>query len=132
MSATEPGRVSAEDRAEIFGAWTLVRRIDRDVRPIFLSGQTEPGGLVNDYPFMRSGWSDNRLGDFWVGGKVNLLSEYRQNPVALAVRGMLKLPLVAVWRVRSRSMLVPQRRAAEVLIWNGVSLVRVPLAGRLG
>jgi outer membrane protein OmpA-like peptidoglycan-associated protein len=84
--------VGLGDRAEIFGAWTLVRRIDRDVRPIFISDQTEPGGLVNDYPFMRSGWSDNRLGDFWVGGKVNLLSEYRQNPVALAVRGMLKLP----------------------------------------
>ena len=24
-----------KDRAEIFGSWTLVRRIDRDVRPIF-------------------------------------------------------------------------------------------------
>src|SRR6185295_1304645 len=28
------------DRAEIFGAWTLVRRVDRDVRPLFVS--TEP------------------------------------------------------------------------------------------
>src|SRR5215831_10013653 len=25
----------AGDRAEIFGAWTLVRRVDRDVRPLF-------------------------------------------------------------------------------------------------
>src|ERR1044072_3543940 len=25
------------DRAEIFGAWTLVRRIDRDARPLFVS-----------------------------------------------------------------------------------------------
>src|SRR4029078_1728192 len=25
------------DRAEIFGAWTLVRRVDRDVRPLFVS-----------------------------------------------------------------------------------------------
>ena len=49
--------------------------------------QTEPGGLVNDYPFVAQGWSDNQLGDFWVGGKVNLLSEYRQNPMAFAVRG---------------------------------------------
>ena len=84
--------VGLGDRAEIFGAWSLIRRIDRDVRPIFLSDQTEPGGLVNDYPFVAQGWSDNQLGDFWVGGKVNLLSEYRQNPMAFAVRGMMKLP----------------------------------------
>jgi outer membrane protein OmpA-like peptidoglycan-associated protein len=84
--------VGLGDRAEIFGAWSLIRRIDRDVRPIFLSGQDEPGGLVNDYPFVAQGWSDNQIGDFWVGGKVNVLSEYRQNPMAFAVRGMMKLP----------------------------------------
>ena len=84
--------VGLGDRAEIFGAWSLIRRIDRDVRPIFLSGQDEPGGLVNDYPFVAQGWSDNQIGDFWIGGKVNLLSEYRQKPLAFAVRGMMKLP----------------------------------------
>jgi len=80
------------DRAEIFGAWTLVRRIDRDVRPIFIAGQPEAGGLVNDYPFVRQGWSDNQLGDLWLGAKINLTSEFRQQPVAFAVRGMIKLP----------------------------------------
>jgi len=80
------------DRAEVFGAWTLVRRIDRDVRPIFIASQPEAGGVVNDYPFVRQGWSDNQLGDFWVGTKVNLLSEARQQPVALAIRGMVKIP----------------------------------------
>jgi len=33
--------VGLGDRAEVFGAWTLVRRIDRDVRPIFLPSQPE-------------------------------------------------------------------------------------------
>ncbi len=80
------------DRAEVFGAWTLVRRIDRDVRPIFLPSQPEAGGVVNDYPFVRQGWSDNQLGDLWLGTKVNLLSEGRQQPVALALRGMVKIP----------------------------------------
>jgi len=80
------------DRAEVFGAWTLVRRIDRDVRPIFLPSQPQAGGVVNDYPFVRQGWSDNQLGDFWVGTKINLLSEYRRHPMALAVRGMVKIP----------------------------------------
>ena len=84
--------VGLADRAEIFGAWSIVRRIDRDSSPIFLSGQDHPGGLLNEYPFVRQGWSDNQLGDLWVGAKVNLLSEYRQHPMAFGLRGMLKLP----------------------------------------
>ena len=79
-------------RAEVFGAWTLVRRVDRDSRPIFRPTDSKSGGLINDYPFIRQGWSDNQLGDFWLGGKVNLLSEWRQQPVGLALRGMVKLP----------------------------------------
>ena len=82
----------AGDRAEIFGAWTLVRRIDRDVRPLFVSTNSVAGGLVNEYPFVRQGWSDNQLGDLWLGAKVNLTSQWRQQPAAFAVRGMIKLP----------------------------------------
>jgi outer membrane protein OmpA-like peptidoglycan-associated protein len=80
------------NRAEVFGSWTLVRRIDRDVRPIFRPGNSPVGGLVNEYPFVRQGWSDNQLGDLWLGGKVNFMSEWQQKPMALAVRGMVKLP----------------------------------------
>ena len=80
------------DRAEIFGAWTLVRRVDRDVRPLFVSTEPVAGGLVNELPFVRQGWSDNQLGDLWVGGKVNLTSQWRQQPLAFAVRGMVKIP----------------------------------------
>ena len=74
----------AGDRAEIFGAWTLVRRIDRDVRPLFISDQATAGGLVNEHPFVRQGWSGNQLGDFWVGAKINLTSQWKQQPVAFA------------------------------------------------
>lgn len=81
------------NRAEVFGAWTVVRRIDRDVRPIFVPSQPDAGGVINDYPFVRQGWSDNQMGDLWVGTKVNLLSEGRQQPVAFALRGMVKLPV---------------------------------------
>jgi outer membrane protein OmpA-like peptidoglycan-associated protein len=84
--------IGLADRAEIFGAFTVVRRIDRDVRPVFVATQPRAGGLVNEYPFVRQGWSDNQLGDFTIGAKVNLLSEWRQAPVALAVRAQLKLP----------------------------------------
>ena len=81
-----------KDRVELFGAWTLVRRIDRDVRPIFRPTNSHLGGLVNEYPFVGQGWSDNQLGDLWLGGKVNLVSEWKQKPMAFAVRGMVKLP----------------------------------------
>ncbi|HEX2399046.1 MAG TPA: hypothetical protein VHJ79_03470, partial [Mycobacterium sp.] len=82
----------AADRAEIFGAWTLVRRIDRDVRPLFVSTEPVAGGLVNEHPFVRQGWSGNQLGDLWLGAKVNLTSQWRQQPLAFAVRGMFKIP----------------------------------------
>ena len=82
--------VGLGDRAELFGAWTLVRRIDRDVRPIFTN--TQGGGLANDYPFVRQGWSDNQLGDLWLGAKINFSSQWRQQPAAIAVRGILKIP----------------------------------------
>ena len=84
--------IGLADRAEIFGAFTVVRRIDRDVRPVFVATQPRAGGLANEYPFVRQGWSDNQLGDFTIGAKVNLLSEWRQAPVAFAVRAQLKLP----------------------------------------
>jgi hypothetical protein len=42
--------VGAGDRAEFFGAWTLVRRIDRDVRPLFVPGEPIAGGVVNEHP----------------------------------------------------------------------------------
>jgi outer membrane protein OmpA-like peptidoglycan-associated protein len=84
--------VGLGDRAELFGAFSVVRRIDRDVRPLFLTGVSEPGGKVNPHPFVRDGWSGNQLGDLWLGAKVNLASEYRQQPVAFALRGQVKLP----------------------------------------
>jgi peptidoglycan-associated lipoprotein len=84
--------IGAGDRAEIFGAWTLVRRIDRDVRPLFVSTEPIAGGVVNEHPFVRQGWSDNQLGDLWLGAKINLTSQWRQQPAAFALRGMIKVP----------------------------------------
>ncbi len=84
--------VGIKDRAEFFGAWTLIRRIDRDSRPIFRPLDSASGGLINDYPFVKQGWSDNQLGDFWLGGKINLMTEWRQKPLAVALRAMVKLP----------------------------------------
>jgi len=81
-----------KDRAEIFGSFLFDTRIDRDhERPIFLNDPAV-GGFVDRYPFVNRDWTGNHLGDLYVGVKYNLWSEFRQNPAALAVRGIVKLP----------------------------------------
>ena len=84
--------VGLGDRAELFASIQTVVRLDRDVRPLFVSTLPAYGGAMVEYPFNRQGWSGNQFGDIWLGGKVNLLSEYRQQPVAFGLRGMVKLP----------------------------------------
>ena len=85
--------VGLGDRAELFGAFHVVRRIDRDVRPVFTSN-AESGGMVNDYPLVRQGWSENQLGDLWIGAKINLIAPWRNQNAgpAFALRGMVKIP----------------------------------------
>src|SRR6476659_7661683 len=47
---TAGGRLGA--RGELFGAWTVVRRSDRDVRPLCVPSQSIAGGVVNEHPFV--------------------------------------------------------------------------------
>jgi len=79
-------------RTEIFGAIRMITRIDRDTRPIFGFGGEEFGGVDNNYPFVKEGWIGNEFGDTFLGAKFSLMSESRQHPVAVALRGMIKLP----------------------------------------
>src|ERR1700741_4699992 len=81
-----------KDRAEVFGSFLFDTRIDRDVRPLFIVNNSVFGGIVDRYPRVNQYWTGDNVGDFYVGAKVNLWSEYQQKPAALAVRGMLKLP----------------------------------------
>ena len=81
------------DRAEIFGSWVLVNRIDRDIRPLFVSSIPQAGGVVPQNPLMSDTWNGNNLGDLWLGAKWNLTSQWRQQPAAFALRGMVKLPV---------------------------------------
>ena len=83
--------IGLRDRAEIFGSLIFDTRIDRDLRPLF-TGDPDVGGAVDRYPFNNRGWTGNNLGDFSFGVKVNLMSEFRQQPAALAVRGIVKTP----------------------------------------
>ena len=80
-----------KDRAEIFGSFLVDTRIDRDIRPIFV---TDPafGGIIDRYPQANKYWSGDNLGDLYLGVKYNLWSESRQNPAAIAVRAIAKIP----------------------------------------
>ena len=84
--------VGAGSRTEIFGAIRAVTAIDRDARPLFSPASTGLAGLVNDYPLVRDQWTGTHFGDVYVGAKINLLSEHRREPLALAFRGTVKLP----------------------------------------
>src|SRR5262245_11995491 len=61
------------ERAEFFGSWVLITRIDRDTRPLFFnstSGEQDTGtggGIVPNYPKVRGEWTGNKLGDIWLG-----------------------------------------------------------------
>ena len=83
--------VGIKDRAEIFGSFLFDTRIDRDVRPLFVNDPTY-GGIIDGYPRVNTTWTSDHVGDLYVGAKINFLSEARQKPIALALRGILKVP----------------------------------------
>ena len=73
------------DRAELFAGFQFYRRIDADRRPLFSIGTPV------DYPRISDGWTTG-VGDLYLGGKLNVSSQARQQPVAFAIRGVLKAP----------------------------------------
>jgi hypothetical protein len=83
--------VGVRNRLELFGAQTVVNRIDRDVRPLALD--TPGSGIVNEYPFASAGWTGSHIGDLWLGAKVGVTSQLRQASAAFALRAMAKIPV---------------------------------------
>ncbi len=80
-----------KDRAEIFGSFLVDTRIDRDIRPLFTSDPSF-GGVIDRYPRVNRQWTGDNIGDLYIGAKVNLWSEFRQNPAAIAIRATAKIP----------------------------------------
>src|SRR5579871_4324234 len=78
--------VGIANRAELFGSYLFDTRIDRDVRPLFVNDPSF-GGIVDRYPRVNQQWTGDNAGDLYLGAKLNLLSEYQQKPVAVAIRG---------------------------------------------
>jgi len=84
--------VGLGSRVEAFGSFRAVTRIDRDRRPLFTPRSEEAGGVLNDFPYVNDTWSGNEFGDLFLGAKINLVSEHRNEPFAMAFRGTVKLP----------------------------------------
>jgi outer membrane protein OmpA-like peptidoglycan-associated protein len=84
--------IGVGNRTEVFGAVRAVTAIDRDTRPLFSPVTTQFSGIINEYPLVRDQWTGSNFGDVYAGAKVNLLSEYRRQPMAMALRGTVKLP----------------------------------------
>src|SRR5262245_56266563 len=80
------------NRLEIFGSFLFDTRIDRDLRPLFISTDSEVGGIIDRYPRVRNTWTGDNVGDFYIGAKYGLWSEADQKPAALAVRVLFKAP----------------------------------------
>ena len=85
-SAMSPARSPSASRTarRLFGSFLVDTRIDRDLRPLFIDN-ADVGGIVDRDPRVHQGWTGDNVGDFYLGAKINLWSEFRQHPAALAV-----------------------------------------------
>src|SRR6188472_1879610 len=53
--------LGVKDRVELFGAFTFLNRIDRDVRPLYSPSFPKASGVLNEYPFVPDGWTGNNI-----------------------------------------------------------------------
>jgi outer membrane protein OmpA-like peptidoglycan-associated protein len=83
--------VGIKNRLEIFGSFLFDTRIDRDLRPLFIN-DSKVGGIIDRYPFDNKTWTGNKVGDLYLGAKINLMSEAERKPAAAAVRVIVKAP----------------------------------------
>ena len=56
--------VGIRDRAEIFGSFLVITRVDRDLRPLFVANPAE-GGVVDRYPYMNTTWWGTSWATCW-------------------------------------------------------------------
>jgi peptidoglycan-associated lipoprotein len=90
------GAYGIGDQFEVFGSWRIVR-LDRDVRPTFVPGEPTFGGVSQEYPYVRRGWSKTLGGPVIVGGKWSAISQSRGDAMSLAPRLMVKFPSGSTW-----------------------------------
>jgi peptidoglycan-associated lipoprotein len=90
------GAIGLFDKLELFGSWRIVR-LDRDVIPTFLPEEPTFGGVSQEYPYLRRGWSKTLGGPFMAGAKWSLISQGQGDAMSLAPRVMVKFPSGSTW-----------------------------------
>ena len=84
--------VGVLNRLELFGSWRGLR-LHRNVdQPVFDASDPDVGGVSNEFPYLRRGWTDELGGPMSAGVKLNLLSQSREEPMALAAQLTGKFP----------------------------------------
>ncbi len=116
------GAVGIGGRAEVFGSWGLVR-LDRDTRPLFDATDPAYGGVVQDYPYLRRGWSKTLGGPLYLGAKYSVISQSRGDAMSLAPRVVVKIPWGSTMAGTSDTDvhldLVASREAARMVEFTG-------------
>jgi hypothetical protein len=85
------------DRVEVFGSWKVVR-LRRGVRsPVFVPSDPAFGGVDQNFPYMRRGWSKNLGGTPVIGAKWSLISESRGDAMSLALRPVFMFASGTQW-----------------------------------
>lgn len=90
------GAIGLFDKLELFGSWRIVR-LDRDVIPTFIPEEPTFGGVSQEYPYLRRGWSKTLGGPFMAGAKWSLISQGQGDAMSLAPRVMVKFPSGSTW-----------------------------------
>ena len=90
------GAIGIGDRFELFGSWRIIR-LDRDVVPTFVGTEPTFGGVSQEFPYLRRGWSKTLGGPFVAGGKWSVISQSRGDAMSLAPRVMVKFPSGSTW-----------------------------------
>src|SRR5262249_8108642 len=114
--------VGVADRVELFGGFIFDTRIDRDTTPRFVNDPTF-GGIVNRYPRVNKAWTGDNVGGLYLGAKFNLLAEYRENPLALALRVRVKAPTgddsISTGKADVAGDLIVSKEFAKLVEWAG-------------
>jgi len=80
------------DRFDMFAAYDIITRVDRDNQVLFVPADTERGGIDTFVPYVRERWIGNTTGDVRVGGKYAFLSEGEGDSFSFAGKGTLTVP----------------------------------------
>ena len=85
------------DRVEVFGSWKVVR-LRRGVRePVFSPADPVFGGVDQNFPYIRRGFSKTLGGTPVIGAKWSIISESRNSGMSLAIRPVFEFPSGTQW-----------------------------------